>query len=130
MQYDIPDTAAVRFSEAFYRTLAAGHGIDLAVTEGRKAILLEQGRRGQCMNLPPVLSVPFSSGELFSGAIAPVRFRLDISARSPIFPRPALMSKIRSLLVDANTGQGVHLLVGVRRGGQLRKNLPCQDDLP
>lgn len=38
MQFPISDSAAIRFSQAFYRHLAAGLSVDEAVTEGRQAI--------------------------------------------------------------------------------------------
>jgi len=44
MQFPISDRAAVLFSEAFYRTLSAGHGIAEAVVEGRMAIHLDERR--------------------------------------------------------------------------------------
>lgn len=38
MQFPITDDAAIRFSQTFYRHLAAGNSVDEAVTEGRQAI--------------------------------------------------------------------------------------------
>lgn len=38
MQYPIGDRAAIRFSQAFYRHLAKGEAIEIALTEGRQAI--------------------------------------------------------------------------------------------
>lgn len=42
MQYKILDKNAIRFSRAFYRSLAAHRSVDAAVTEGRMAIFLRR----------------------------------------------------------------------------------------
>jgi tetratricopeptide (TPR) repeat protein len=65
MQFDISDMAAIAFSGAFYRRLAAGDPIDVATVEGRMAIRL--GDPGSLEWATPVLYLQ-STGDLFTFA--------------------------------------------------------------
>jgi hypothetical protein len=63
MQYRISDRAAILFSEAFYRRLAAGDPVDAATTEGRMAVHLRD--RGSVEWATPVLFSRVPDGLLF-----------------------------------------------------------------
>ncbi|MGH7490686.1 MAG: CHAT domain-containing protein [bacterium] len=61
MQFPISDAAAIAFSRAFYRRLAASDTVDAAVTEGRLAI----HRLGRGEWATPVLFERLTTGRLF-----------------------------------------------------------------
>jgi len=52
MQYTIGDSNAIAFSRRFYRSLASGESIDLAVTEGRLGILTRSGGEERDWGVP------------------------------------------------------------------------------
>ncbi len=64
MQAKIPDDSAVQFASVFYREVASGTPIDLAVTEARQALYL--ARHGKDLDWAiPVLFLGASSGKIF-----------------------------------------------------------------
>lgn len=63
MQFPISDHAALAFSGAFYRNLAAGDPLESAVTEGRLAIFNAQPESWEWAT--PVLFLGVPTGELF-----------------------------------------------------------------
>ncbi len=65
MQFPVSDTAAIQFSAALYRRLAAGDPIEAAVTEGRLAVLGE--RKCAAEWITPVVYLRGQRGELFAG---------------------------------------------------------------
>lgn len=65
MQFPISDSAAIVFSGAFYRALADGKCLELALTEGRHAIH-DQLRNGEW--LTPALYLRAEHGQLFRAA--------------------------------------------------------------
>lgn len=67
MQTPISDTAALIFSQEFYRALAMGYPIDAAVAEGRKAIFA-QGNEVEWGT--PVLFMRAEDGKLFDVALS------------------------------------------------------------
>ena len=63
MQFEITDPAAVQFSWGLYGALAAGHPVDLALTEARKAIYLDDNPLEWGT---PVLFMRVSDGRIFN----------------------------------------------------------------
>jgi CHAT domain-containing protein len=63
MQRPISDRAAIGFSTAFYRHLARGDSIDIALTEGRQAI--HSARPDTCEWATPVLFLRLPEGNVF-----------------------------------------------------------------
>ncbi len=83
MQFPITDGAAITFSETLYRRLAAGDGIDAAVTEGRLAIV---GRQPKSLEWgTPVLFLHARDGRLFD---SDVRQRVQATPREAEAPFP------------------------------------------
>jgi hypothetical protein len=120
MQYDVPDSAALRFAETFYQALAAGYPLDGAVTEGRKAVLLQRGD-GDGAWATPVLYLRAAQGELFAEAKRTVPFQVGALSNSDI-PRVALLATIRNLLVGPVTRQGQAVMIGVHGAGGYGKS--------
>lgn len=65
MQYSITDMAAIYFSKEFYLCLAEGYGIDQAVSQARKALVLQY--EGTNEWITPVLHMRAPDGLLFEG---------------------------------------------------------------
>lgn len=63
MQFPITDRAAIRFSQAFYRHLAAGDSMDIALTEGRHAVHVANAKSLEWAI--PVLFVRVPDGMIF-----------------------------------------------------------------
>ncbi len=63
MQRPISDRAAIGFSTAFYRHLARGDSLDIALTEGRQAI--HSVRSDTCEWATPVLFLRLPEGNVF-----------------------------------------------------------------
>jgi tetratricopeptide (TPR) repeat protein len=63
MQQPISDAAAITFSRIFYQQLAAGEPVDAAVTEGRRAMYVED--RDSLEWTTPVLFLRTPTGELY-----------------------------------------------------------------
>ena len=66
MQAPISDTAAIAFSDAFYRQLTVGAPIDTAVTEGRQAVHFAAPERREWST--PILFLRIPDGVLFRSA--------------------------------------------------------------
>ncbi len=65
MQFPLQDKAALIFSREFYRSLALGYGVDTAVADARRGILMELG--GQTIDWGvPVLFLRAKDGNLFA----------------------------------------------------------------
>lgn len=64
MQFPVSDQAAIAFSRAFYRRLAAGDPVDTAATEGRQAVHSEDATSFEWAT--PVLFLRTSTGSLFA----------------------------------------------------------------
>lgn len=73
MQFPITDRAAIRFSQAFYRHLASGEPLDIALTEGRHAIHVDNAKSLEWAI--PVLFVRVPDGMVFAGKAQPGRPR-------------------------------------------------------
>jgi len=84
MQWPIEDRAAVTFSKAFYRTLAAGRTIDECVAEGRVA--MDTAAPHSLMWAAPVLFIRALDGQLW----APESTAAPAEPRSPGVPRQAV----------------------------------------
>jgi len=69
MQFPVSDRAAIDFSTALYRRLAAGDPIEAAVTEGRLAVLGDEVCADEWIT--PVVYLRGERGELFGGAAGP-----------------------------------------------------------
>ena len=67
MQFPVSDRAAIDFSSALYRRLAAGDPIEAAVTEGRLAVLGDEVCSGEWIT--PVVYLRGERGELFAGSV-------------------------------------------------------------
>jgi len=67
MQYEIPDAAALRFSESFYRAIAAGRPVEGALTAARKAMSSVDGLEWAI----PVLYVRTNTSRIFTLPQAP-----------------------------------------------------------
>ncbi|MBC7250860.1 MAG: CHAT domain-containing protein [Anaerolineae bacterium] len=67
MQYPISDDAALIFSREFYRSLALGYPVDMAISEARKGIFLEMGGDVRDWGTP-VLFLRAQDGRLFEVA--------------------------------------------------------------
>lgn len=63
MQFPISDSAAIRFSQTFYRHLAAGVSVDGAVTEGRQAIHTDDPKNVEWAT--PVLFIRTADSRVF-----------------------------------------------------------------
>lgn len=120
MQYDVPDSVALRFAETFYRALAAGRPLDGAVTEGRKAVLLQQGE-GDGAWATPVLYLRAAQGELFPQTERNVPFQAAALSATDI-PRTALLATVRQWLVDPATQRGVPVTIGIHGAGGYGKS--------
>lgn len=83
MQYPISDQAAITFGDSFYRSLAAGEPVDVAVTEGRLAVaslpgslewvtpvLFMRSREGVLVVAPPEVEVPKGRGARWGASAA------------------------------------------------------------
>jgi hypothetical protein len=70
MQYQISDHAAITFAREIYRAIAAGLPVDIAVAEGRKALM---GRDGSAEWATPVLHLRSRDGLLFTPVLAHAR---------------------------------------------------------
>jgi hypothetical protein len=66
MQFPVSDRAAITFSRVFYRRLAAGDAVDVAITAGRKAIFAAAPRSAEWST--PVLFMRSREGALFESA--------------------------------------------------------------
>lgn len=64
MQFPISDTAAITFSDTFYRRIVAGYPVDAAVAEGRKALWVEGNQHAEWAT--PVLFMRSRDGVLFT----------------------------------------------------------------
>ena len=84
MQLPISDPAAIAFSEAFYRRLAAGDPIDAATVEGRMAIHLQDPESREWAT--PVLFLRTQDGLLFDSPVTPAQ--------------PAVSAEIRAGIID------------------------------
>jgi len=65
MQYEISDSAAITFSSEFYRSIAVGLPIDVAVCEARRAIRMEFGADSRSWGTP-ALFMRSKDGVLFA----------------------------------------------------------------
>jgi hypothetical protein len=108
MQFPISDRAAVQFSRYFYRNIAQGEAVDVAVVEGRRAIRIE----GETMEWgTPVLFMQAPQGDIFNiarpslpeAAASSRQERTGTPAATPI-PQPGGAQKLLAFL-RANTGQ-------------------------
>jgi hypothetical protein len=82
MQFPISDRAALAFSRALYRRLAAGDPVDAAVTEGRLAILAEDS--SSCEWVTPVLFLRVPYGQVVEiQAQAPPRIAEHVELFAP-----------------------------------------------
>lgn len=77
MQRPISDAAAIAFSQAFYRSLAAGEPVDTSTTEGRQAIHAADMRSVEWAT--PVLFMRVPDGRLFE-IPSPPRWRRPVAA--------------------------------------------------
>jgi len=84
MQWPVEDTAAIRFSRAFYRALAKGQPVDACVSEGRLGASM--GSRDPNDWAAPVLFLRSLSGQLWvpGQADAPARAELPAEPSTPI----------------------------------------------
>lgn len=81
MRSPIADQAAITFSGAFYRRLAAGDPIDTAIVEGRLAVYRMD--KSQCDWATPVLYLRMEDGQLFEPSPALANFADEISDWNP-----------------------------------------------
>lgn len=65
MQYPITDRAALVFSREFYREMAAGRPVDVAVAAARKGVFMEMGGDAPDWGIP-VLFLRAKDGEIFA----------------------------------------------------------------
>jgi tetratricopeptide (TPR) repeat protein len=125
MQYPISDRAALIFSREFYRCLALGYGVDAAVSEARKGILMEAGA-GSAQWGVPVLFLRAKDGQLFQiEEPAPTR-RLDIPAPpEPVQPPEVanFIGRETELSYYAEQMQQSHLAVIVGMPGMGKTSL-------
>lgn len=80
MQYPITDAAALIFSREFYRSLAAGRPVDVAVSEARKGIFIELGADQPDWGIP-VLFLRAKDGQIF-------RVEQPAQTNAPTIPAP------------------------------------------
>jgi hypothetical protein len=78
MQFPISDAAAIAFSRAFYRRLAASDTVDAAVTEGRLAVHRLANREWAT----PVLFERLTSGKLFQAPVSSPKMRWSWTLRA------------------------------------------------
>lgn len=140
MQLTVSDEAAIAFSSAFYRRLAAGDPIDAATVEGRMAIHLEDIRSqewatpvlflrasdGRLFDPPPTLAEPGISPEIRAAITHNERFIADKTAgfigRGWLFDSVErfLHEKPRGYFLlrgDPGIGKSAFIAQMVRRGG-------------
>lgn len=65
MQFKISDPGAIRFSQTFYESLAAGDPVDVAVSEGRRALYVLWYRSQSLEWAAPVLFLRSPDGRIF-----------------------------------------------------------------
>ncbi len=82
MQFPISDSAAITFAETFYKRIASGEPVDVAVCEGRKAIY--SAARPEWAT--PVLYMRSADGNLFAAATAPAAAAAPVAAPVPAAP--------------------------------------------
>lgn len=80
MQYPISDDAALIFSREFYRSLALGYPVDMAISEARKGIFLEMGGDVRDWGTP-VLFLRAQDGRLFEVAKTTEETKAESGAR-------------------------------------------------
>jgi hypothetical protein len=110
MQRPISDRAAIGFSTAFYRHLARGDSIDVALTEGRQAIHSAKPEGFEWAT--PVLFLRMPEGNVF--VAKPVALPAEIKpqiAPPPPPPRPVSAAPKRGLLFKVVTGAAGVVLV-------------------
>ncbi len=111
MQFPITDGAAITFSETLYRRLAAGDGIDAAVTEGRLAIV---GRQPKSLEWgTPVLFLHAVDGRLFDSDVRQRGQAAPIEAQAP-FPAPP-QKRVRATVWAAGLAAALGLGLAVRQ---------------
>ncbi|MCP4662969.1 MAG: CHAT domain-containing protein [bacterium] len=121
MQFPISDHAAIAFSNAFYRRLAAGDSVDAAAVEGRMAIHLRDTRSMEWST--PVLFMRTGEERLFSElGTGTSRVLRDRSAGES----SAAMEDLERLIERAQWTDAIRpMRLGqvVRRGGRLTRDL-------
>ncbi|MGM0386606.1 MAG: CHAT domain-containing protein, partial [Actinomycetota bacterium] len=92
MQFPVRDAAAVAFSRAFYRSLAAGQSVDGAVVDGRLAVVARCGDASRDWGVP-VLYLRPEDGVLFprgDGSTTPATTSRVATPPPPPPPAPGL----------------------------------------
>ena len=115
MQRPISDRAAIGFSTAFYRHLARGDSIDVALTEGRQAIHSAKPESFEWAT--PVLFLRMPEGNVFVAKPVeppePVKPLAALPAKAPV-PLPAHIAPVssnRGLMIKVVTGVAGAMLV-------------------
>ncbi len=108
MQFPITDAAALEFSRCFYRRIAAGDPIDIAVTEARLALVRAWPDSTEWAT--PVVYLRASQGRLLSEAPAP---RLEVGKRHPF-----LWLATAGLTASLTTA-GLNVASGLRAGSPI-----------
>ena len=115
MQFPISDEAAIAFSEAFYRLLAAGKSVDTATAEGRMAIRLQDS--GSLEWATPVLFL--RAANRFYPTSSPSTEQSPALGRERREPQPDLLDRYRRWALERYRGMS---LLGVGGGdlGRIR----------
>ncbi len=117
MQRPISDRAAIGFSTAFYRHLARGDSIDVALTEGRQAIHSAKPESFEWAT--PVLFLRMPEGNVFVAraaeptAVVKPAVEASVPAPPPLPVHVAPVSPKRGLMIKVVTGAAGAVLVVV-----------------